>query len=399
MRGDNISQPSERNKWEYQEQSGTRDERIDFLRGLTIMVVIVNHNLIPSLFQIFTVEAIGVVTGAECFVFLSGYVTGFIYNRRIKTLGMRQSSLKLLHRAFQIYAAAVVSNTIIYLLQQQPVIDSQILTTYTNIKTGTVYYLYGDGRSAVRLIVNILILNYGPSQTNILGLYVILIAAAPLLFLLLKNGYTSMVITMSWILYTAGVMNAGSILPMQSERAFPVLVWQLLFVHGVVMGYHKNRIMEFFASREGKLLFKLMLMAFVFLCFFALNNPWYRIPLNMRLGIIPERYYSWIYSHFFERTILGTGRFFNTLIVLGVLFAFLNKWWEPCRRLLGWLLIPLGRATLYIFIVHVIFVMLIHNIEILNHGNLLINTAAQVAAVLSIWFMVQKKVLFGIIPR
>jgi hypothetical protein len=55
-----------------------RDLRIDLLRGVAIVFVVVNHIALVSLLQNATQEAIGMVSGAELFVLLSGAVLAMV---------------------------------------------------------------------------------------------------------------------------------------------------------------------------------------------------------------------------------------------------------------------------------------------------------------------------------
>jgi hypothetical protein len=57
---------------------------VDFLRGLAIVFVVVNHVGMTSLFQLFTQEAVGFVSGAELFVLFSGLVLGMVFGPRVK---------------------------------------------------------------------------------------------------------------------------------------------------------------------------------------------------------------------------------------------------------------------------------------------------------------------------
>ncbi|MFY9636716.1 MAG: OpgC domain-containing protein, partial [Cellulosimicrobium cellulans] len=68
------------------------------------------------------------------------------------------------------------------------------------------------------------------------------------------------------------------------------------------------------------------------------------------------------------------------------------------ERALGWFLIPLGQATLYVFIMHVVLIAVIANIPALRQGDILVNTAAYAVILGLLWVMVKKRVLFGIIP-
>jgi hypothetical protein len=64
----------------------------------------------------------------------------------------------------------------------------------------------------------------------------------------------------------------------------------------------------------------------------------------------------------------------------------------------GWLLIPLGRATLYVFIMHVVLIAVVSNIPALQGGRILLNTAAYMVILALLWLMVRTRFLFRIIP-
>jgi len=155
--------------WRYPTTSIGRDERIDFLRGLAMLAVIVNHIALRSLYQIFSVEAIGVVTGAEGFVLLSGIILGLVYGVRLRRDGWRAITPKLVDRAIQLYLTALFTNFIVYLLAFVPFLNSTILTTYTDSDQQIVYSLYGDHPAVPTFIADLLLLDYGPGQINILN--------------------------------------------------------------------------------------------------------------------------------------------------------------------------------------------------------------------------------------
>ena len=77
--------------------------------------------------------------------------------------------------------------------------------------------------------------------------------------------------------------------------------------------------------------------------------------------------------------------------------------WRPIERALGWLLIPLGQASLYAYAVHLFVIVLAYNVPPyvggVEPGWELHNTIGQLLLVLLIWAMVKRKVLFGLIPR
>ena len=68
--------------WRYGEKS-SRDLRIDWLRGLAMTCVIVDHSKLSSLLSWFSYERFWTVTAAEVFVVLSGAVLGMVYGRKL----------------------------------------------------------------------------------------------------------------------------------------------------------------------------------------------------------------------------------------------------------------------------------------------------------------------------
>jgi fucose 4-O-acetylase-like acetyltransferase len=66
---------------------------------------------------------------------------------------------------------------------------------------------------------------------------------------------------------------------------------------------------------------------------------------------------------------------------------------------LGWFFIPLGQATLYVFIIHIFFALLVSNIPVLSTGNVLLNSAVYVVILGLLWVMVKTKFLFKVVPR
>ena len=68
------------------------------------------------------------------------------------------------------------------------------------------------------------------------------------------------------------------------------------------------------------------------------------------------------------------------------------------ERALGWFLIPLGRATLYVFIMHVVLIAVVANIPALQQQSIFLNTVAYAVVLGLLWVMVRTRFLFRIIP-
>jgi fucose 4-O-acetylase-like acetyltransferase len=121
--------------------------------------------------------------------------------------------------------------------------------------------------------------------------------------------------------------------------------------------------------------------------------------LDVRLALMPESTFRYIYDNFFTRTYLGPGRLLNVLLITIAFYALLSAFWKPLARALGWFLIPLGQATLYVFIMHVFFILAVANVPVLRDGNLWLNTAAYIALLAMLWAMVKTQFLFRLVPR
>ena len=399
------------NKWSYT-GTGKRDARIDMLRGLAIVFVVVNHVGINSVFQLLSQETLGVVSGAELFVMLSGVVLGMVYGPRIATeLGdVVDGTTK---RAWKLYFTALAVVLIVYGLSLLPFINAAAVTTFTDQGTGgagraaagTTYDLYAGMEGLLQfpvpqgLIPALLLLQVGPWQFNIMGLYVVLLLISPLILVALSRGFTWLVLTLSVGLYVAGSIFRFRLLPSQFEDSFPLLVWQLLFVVGMTAGFYRHQIIQWFSDPRRRLLLGVCIFLAVACAVFSWSGPYMTNQLDFRLALIPETTFRYVYDTFFSRTYLGPGRVLNVFLITIALYALLSAFWKPLSRAVGWFFIPLGQATLYVFIMHVFFIVAIANIPALRDGNLWLNTAVYIALLAILWVMVKTKFLFRLVPR
>jgi hypothetical protein len=386
-----------------------RDSRVDLLRGLAIVFVVVNHLGMTSLFQLLTQEAIGFVSGAELFVLFSGLVVGMVYGPRVKNDFGKVMDLTS-RRAGKLYVTALAVLVGVFLLSLLPFFQTDALTTYVDQGTGgaghnavgRTYNLYAGMETLLQfpvpasILPAIVLLQFGPWQFNVMGLYVVLLLASPLILAALNRGKALWVLAASLGLYALGATTRFRLLPSQFEDSFPLLVWQVLFVLGLVAGFHRHRIVAWLSAHHWVVVASTVL-AFGF-AFLSWCNPYLANGFDLRLAIIPDAAYRVMYDAFFARTYLDPGRLLNVLVLVVAAYAFLTAYWKPVERTLGWLLIPLGQATLYVFILHVVLIAVIANVPALQQGDILINTAAYAAILGLLWVMVKKRVLFGIIP-
>ena len=208
-----------------------RELRIDFFRGLALMMVLVNHIEIWSgrlVVEPWAMVSLGFSDAAEIFVFLSGFVFAIAYSQVLERDGLAACTRKACWRAFEVYRA--------YLLVSWLVIAIGALC----MRWGPPYYhqylLIGERPWPSFLAT--WTLQFHPLGFEILAIYVVILPAMPLLLYLARRA--------AWLAWTisAGTYLLALILPDlnptrfgdQLPWFFNPFSWQFLFFLGVWLG-------------------------------------------------------------------------------------------------------------------------------------------------------------------
>jgi hypothetical protein len=388
--------------WQYPVDATKRDLRVDFIRGFVMLILIVVHIDIFSFYNFIAWERLGAVTGAEGFVMLSGAILGLLSRTKMhEEDGLGYTVSKQFGRAFLLYRTSLV--VILSIAVLNIFIDASAAMTFKTY-AGKVYNLYPDfalfSQYQDRIIAKFVMLRYGPHQFQILGLYVVLLIFSPFILWSLAKGQVKTVLVISWLIYLGNSGFPTRPTGAQFEYAFPVLSWQILFVHGLVIGYYRNEIWNFFHSRKGAIVFGFIFLMYLAFLFFTYNNPMSgKLPDYMRLHVIDLETFKSIYHQYFRKNTLGLGRLMNDFAILFVSYALLSYFWKPINKVFGWFFIPIGQASLYVFILHVYACIAIANIAWFHNGDIWVNTLAHSLVFFFMWLMVKFKVAFNIIPR
>jgi hypothetical protein len=357
---------------------GHRDLRIDWLRGLVMTCVIIDHSKISSLLTWVTYERFWTVTAAEVFVVLSGVVLGMVYGRKLNRGDWFPVIRGLAHRALTLYLAFLAVTLSVVVLGLIG-IDVRPLTTFNDQVAGFVELL-DPQRMGAQAWRDIALMRSGPWAFQIIGLYVWLVAAAvPCLFALRFAGWRP-VLALSWGLYLWYRLSPHALTTGQFEVTFPILAWQLLFVHGVVIGYHRERIAGL-AARVPRIVPIAVTAASVLFIVFALSNPWTDGPLHW--DVVSADRFTDLYFRYFTLTNLGIGRVLNLAVALPVGYALLTAAWRMASPL-GAVFVTLGQQSLGAFVLHVYGILLIAHMPLAQTDGLWINTLIQISLVLAI---------------
>ena len=398
-------------KWRYPDDgSPGRDLRIDLFRGFIILAVVVTHIEVAGPLSYVTLHAIGAITGAEMFVFLSGLVLGMVYPLGVRKFGELAAATGALRRAGKQYVVTLVVILVVFALGFIPFLGTAAITTFTDRGTGTnglgaegtTYDLYPNADRlldypppwyAVRQFLQ---LEMGPWPFNIMGLFVVLSLAIPAAMWLIRRRLWWVVLAISWGLYLwRSFVPDAPALPSQFEAVFPLFLWQVLFTHGLVAGYYRQQITKALTSLPGRIITGAAIVAYAGILVYL----WAGYTYGFTPAPFPATFYESLYGTAYQRVDMQWGRLLDIVLVVICVYAILTVFWKPINKVIGWLWIPLGQASLYVFVWQVFFALGVASIPGLDRTNWLIGTAIHAGLIMLVWFMVKKKFLFKVIPR
>ncbi|MBX9738481.1 MAG: OpgC domain-containing protein [Beijerinckiaceae bacterium] len=211
-----------------------RNHLIDFWRGVALMMIFINH--VPgNLLEKLTSRNVGFSDGAEAFVFIAGLSVALIFLREPKAGETRVTILSLTarcwKRALELYRIHVVLSfgvlalfALAYAVFQEPVFRN------------------GAGRAFVfdqpeSGFLAIALLAHQFDYIDILPLYVVLMAMAPLMLALLRRNVVAG-LALSIAIYLGARLTHLDMPTWLENRAwfFNPFAWQLIFTLGAAAG-------------------------------------------------------------------------------------------------------------------------------------------------------------------
>jgi enterochelin esterase-like enzyme len=367
--------------WGSYRPEGSRDLRFDFLRGFAVLAMVVDHIGGPSFLYAVTGGNKFYTSAAEAFIFISGLLVGVVYGRIVARDGFVVGMRKALERA-----------GVLYLLTVGVTLPLLVISEVVGLPWATGVYL-GDPWA---LVIGVLTLHRTYYLIDVMVLYTLLLAVAPLALYALVQGQTRLLLGLSW-----GLWLAFQIAPDQAEIPWTIVgnylfhfsAWQVFFFTAMAIGYHRDRVATWFPRRLQWALFVLSGLAFA------------ALVVLYRLG---DRVWEWLVgAHpaligpdnllvlLFGKGDVRPGRVLASIVVFGFFYLLVTVAWRPLYRALGWLFMPLGQNALYAYTVHIVLVVLV-GIVLLPAGPLgrWSNTLLQIGGVLLIWALIRLRVAF-----
>lgn len=363
-----------------------RVETLDLLRGYFLIVIILNHlYYYPSGLEYITGKSALYASSAEGFFLISGIVLGIVRGAKILDKPFKSAAKLLLNRAWQLYLTSIILVILFTLvgwyLQTNPDI--------TGVKSGLTY----APTEFWTMVWHAITLQYTYGWADYLRLYAIFIALAPLALWLLRKGKWYLVLAASfgvWMLYPYSPWPAGWLSAQLS--------WQIVFFTGFVIGFHWPDIQKWWKNLSGSvrkaITGTLVPLGLVSLLASTLLVFGHGIP---GIGEVLESTHRAIEDNF-NKDRLPIPR----LAIFGLWFiAFywvFHRFEKQIKKWLGWILLPFGANSLYVYIVHafvIYFVMVVTN----RSEHWWINLLISLACIGAIHLALKKKFLTNIIPR
>jgi hypothetical protein len=319
------------NRWRYPTALAGRDLRLDFLRGYCVVVMLIDH---VGLFPAWTIGVTGGgqlwVTAAEGFILISGMVMGMIYPRLIAQRGWHWAIRHVARRAAGLFAVTVVCqiiyNTGDFVLRATHGRPSEVPDNYFRLVEEAIF----QSRVA-------------PVHLALLPLFIVLMFWGLGVLYVLAQGRWHWVLLGSIGLWYAAQLN-GTMFTFV-HLSFRLPSWQLLFTIGLLAGYYHVALRGWWRRLPAYRWRAALLIASGFGLLLLSFQVSYR---GLGAGV------DWLRfdGPMFERFLLKPGRLIVALWVFAACFELLTVCWLPLRRVLGWLLLPLGQHALTAFLFH-----------------------------------------------
>jgi hypothetical protein len=311
-----------------------RDLRLDLFRGVGLWMIFLDH--IPhDVVAWLTLRNYGFSDAAEFFVFISGYLAGYIYGPIVRGGQFLAATKRLAMRAWQMYVAHIM----LFL-----VFTAQIARTvrkFDNPMYEDEFNVHNFLQHPDVLIGQALSLRYKPVNLDVLPLYISLVLASPLILwsLVRRPNLTLAASAVLYVLARWFDWNLASY-PPGTTWYFNPFAWQLMFVFAAWCGVGGAAKLQFVIQSRVALVAAVAWILFALL----IVMTWHSAFLE---SLVPKWMIKLIYP--IDKTDLDMLRFTHFLALALIATRYLPRNWAPLTS--KWLrpVILCGQHSLPIF--------------------------------------------------
>ncbi len=218
---------------------------LDMLRGYALVCIMLDHMPIGVLRNV-TLSNFAVFDAAELFVLLSGFLVGMVWVKVEARHGRWTAQKRFLKRAVQVWLALIIGAVLLALF------SSLLFALHMNHTAVWFQYSRWIFEHPIGYLATVGLMWMQPNLMDVLALYVLLIATAPVTVPFLLRYPLAALTVSAAIWFFAEPLNA--LVP--NQRPVPGLLfnpfgWQLLFFVGVAMGAFRSQIMPVLLRWRG----------------------------------------------------------------------------------------------------------------------------------------------------
>lgn len=367
-------------------KQSTRIVALDLMRGYFLLCMLVDHlNFWPNGLDWLSARGQLFVSAAEGFFLISGIVLGMVRGRKLLNQPFSVPAKLLLKRGLQLYVTYVLLALFFTYLgwmffMHNPGLKDGIAPVTTPVvtliwKTVTLQYLYG--------------------WADYLRLYSLFLFASPLVLWLLRKGKW-------WVVALAslGLWAFSPNTPYPGSLFVQPYKWQLLFYGGMIVGFYWRQLSAKWQTIRQPYrrmiistlltLSALTLAGNLFLAFGGLFSH------SLLTIVSPLRSSLHVY---FDKELLPLARLAMATAWFCSGYWLFRRFETYITHIAGWILLPFGTHSLYVYTVQAFFLFFVHLIVPSGNTTFLINALLSWGTIALIWIMVRYHILFKIIPR
>jgi hypothetical protein len=369
-------------------KSSSRVVTFDLMRGYFLVAIILDHLFFfPNGLDWWSARGNLFVTTAEGFFLISGLVLGIVRGSKLIDEPFRKVTKLLLQRAVQLYL------TTITLVALFTIIGWLFFMNASGLKYGIMVPI-----DIPNLIWSIITLQYFYGWADYLRLYALFILVSPVAMWLLRKGWWYILLLINILVWLT--FPADPTVPDITQEFLQIFSWQLLFFGGMIIGFYWNQLSAWWISLPSRIQKTIQWGAITFAVITLVANIAIAFGPKYFPSLVPfiqsDTGYK-LYIHYFDKERLPFARIALFLLWFGASFSLFKYFEKAIMRWLGWLLLPFGTNSLYVYTVHGLIIFFVH--IWLVKGSIFFNFLVSLGIILLIRLMIHYKILMNIIPR
>ena len=324
----------------------------DILRGWFLVGILIDHlAFFPNGLDWWSARGGLFVTMAEGFFLISGIILGIVRGAKLVDEPFRKVAKLLMQRGVQLYITSVVLTLLFTWLG---------LTVFANWP-GLKYDIAAADTPIWQIIWETVTLQYFYGWADYLRLYAIFLLVSPVFMWLLRRGKWHIGLALSlgvWLLFPD-----PNIASRMDQEKLQLLSWQLLFFGGMTIGFYWPQLTAWWhgiAQRPRRILvsgiWAVGAATLLYNVAIMLSTMGYDMSV---IGATPQLQHD-LYVTFFDKERLPLSRILLFMLWFWGWFALVRKFEKPILRVLGWLLVPYGTNSLYVYTVQAFIIFFMH---------------------------------------